>query len=184
MRASFVELDAVDDVAAVARQLDALLLLVLDERGLANWPAMRPTLTTGCRAKGQHNGHLQEDAEEVADVVGLVLGKALGAIAPLEQEAPAFGNFGQLALQLAGLTGKNQRRKAYAFFFGGDYPLALQLGIINGLCVISIVLMRTQRNKTDHVVKQGFMRSFAWIIIFANFFLILNKDYRFIASLA
>jgi len=34
------------------------------------------------------------------------------------------------------------------------------------------------------VVRQGFMRSFAWLIIFANFFLILNKDYRFIIGLA
>jgi hypothetical protein len=72
----------------------------------------------------------------------------------------------------------------YAFFFSGDYPLALQLGIINGLCVIAIVLMRARRSKTDQVVKQGFMRSFAWLIIFANFFLILNKDYRFIIGLA
>ena len=72
----------------------------------------------------------------------------------------------------------------HAFFFGGDYPLALQLGVINGLCVIAIVLMRARRSKTDQVVRQGFMRSFAWLIIFANFFLILNKDYRFIIGLA
>ena len=42
------ELVAVDDVAAVARQFDAVALLGRrDVRGFANWPAMRPILTTG-----------------------------------------------------------------------------------------------------------------------------------------
>jgi hypothetical protein len=41
------ELDAVDDVAAVARQLRRRSSSVGEERGLANWPAMRPTFTTG-----------------------------------------------------------------------------------------------------------------------------------------
>ena len=40
------ELGAVDDVAAVARQLDSPSSFGA-ERGLANWPAMRPTFTTG-----------------------------------------------------------------------------------------------------------------------------------------
>lgn len=72
----------------------------------------------------------------------------------------------------------------HAFFFRGDYPLALQLGIMNALCVIAIVLMRSQRSKTDAAVRTGFMRSFAWLIIAANFFLILNKDHRFISLLS
>jgi hypothetical protein len=62
--------------------------------------------------KGQHDSHLQENAEKVPDVVGLVLGKAFGTVPTLQQESPAFGNLGQLALQLARLTGKHQRRKA------------------------------------------------------------------------
>jgi len=41
------ELDAVDDVATIARQLDAVDVSLGAERGLANWPAMRPTLITG-----------------------------------------------------------------------------------------------------------------------------------------
>jgi hypothetical protein len=53
---------------------------------------------------GQHHRHLQEDAEEIADVVGAVLGKALGAIAALQQECPALGDFGELVLQLTGLN--------------------------------------------------------------------------------
>ena len=60
---------------------------------MANWPAMRPTFTTGERAGiGQHHRHLQEHAEEVADVVGAVLGEALGAIAALQQEGLAGGD--------------------------------------------------------------------------------------------
>ena len=83
-----------------------------DERGLANWPAMRPTFTTGEAAGiGQHHRHLQEDAEEIADVVGAVLGEALGAIAALQQESLAGGDPRQRVLQIARLAGKHQRRK-------------------------------------------------------------------------
>ena len=61
--------------------------------------------------KGQHHRHLQEDAEEVADVVGAVLGEALGAVAALQQESLARGDARQRLLQLARLACKNQRRK-------------------------------------------------------------------------
>ncbi len=48
---------------------------------------MRPTFTTGeVAGKRQHHRHLQEDAEEIADVVGAVFGKAFGAVAALQQE--------------------------------------------------------------------------------------------------
>jgi hypothetical protein len=46
-RAAVGEADVVDDVAAERRQLDAVDGLGGDERGLANWPAMRPTFTVG-----------------------------------------------------------------------------------------------------------------------------------------
>ncbi len=39
--------DVVDIVAAIAGQLDAADTSVSAERGLANWPAMRPSFTTG-----------------------------------------------------------------------------------------------------------------------------------------
>ena len=39
---------------------------------------------------GQDNRHLQENAEEIADVVGAVLGKALRAVTALQQEAFAL----------------------------------------------------------------------------------------------
>ena len=41
------------------------------ERGLANWPAIRPTLTTGTPERvGEGHGHLQDDLELVSDLVG------------------------------------------------------------------------------------------------------------------
>ena len=40
-----------------------------------------------------------------------MLGEALGAITALQQETLALRDFGQLALQLTGLTCKYQRRK-------------------------------------------------------------------------
>jgi hypothetical protein len=112
MRVAFVELDAVDDVAAVARQLDVALLLDIGRTRLGELAGDAADLDHRLLgAEGQHNGHLQEDAEEVADVVGLVLGEAFGAIAALEQKAPAFGDVGERRGQPAGLTRKNQRRK-------------------------------------------------------------------------
>src|SRR4029078_13354630 len=61
---------------------------------------------------GEHHRHLEEDAEEVADVVGAMLGEALGAIAALEQEGLALGDAAERLHQVARLTGKNQRRKS------------------------------------------------------------------------
>ena len=63
------------------------------------------------RPMGQHHGHLQEDAEKITNMVGAVFGEAFGAIAALQQECPAMGDFGQLVGQVARLAGKHQRRE-------------------------------------------------------------------------
>lgn len=70
----------------------------------------------------------------------------------------------------------------YAFFFGGNYPLALQLGIINALCVIAVVLMRSL--PVEAAQDPRFTRVFGWSIVAANVLLILNKDHRFVGFLA
>ncbi len=107
------EVDVVDDVAAIARQL-----LTADRFGrrrarlgeLAGDAAdLHHRLAAG---EGQDHRHLQEDAEEVADIVGGMLGEALGAVAALEQESLALGNLGELALELARLARENERRIA------------------------------------------------------------------------
>ena len=113
-----VELDAVDDVAAVARQLD--FALALDSGGARLGELAGDAADLGDRhrpGKGQDHRHLQEDAEEVADVVGVVLGEALGAVAALEEEPLAGRDPGEPLLELPRLAGKDQRR------IGGDAGL-------------------------------------------------------------
>ncbi len=105
------ELYAVDDVAAVARQRHIALFLDADERGLANWPAMRPTLTTGLlRTEGQDDGHLQKGAEEIADRIGACSAKLSAQSPPCKQEAAALGNIGKRALETARLSREDKRR--------------------------------------------------------------------------
>jgi hypothetical protein len=65
----------------------------------------------------EHNRHLQENAEEVADMIGAVLGKAFRTIATLEQESLAASDRGQAGLQITRFTGEHQWRK------GSELPL-------------------------------------------------------------
>ena len=99
---------------------------------MANWPAMRPTFTTGERAGiGEHHRHLEQHAEKVTDVVGAVLGEALGAVAALKQERLAGRNAGQRFLQVPRLAGKHQRRKGRQLRF--DVAQRLGVGILRHL---------------------------------------------------
>ena len=59
---------------------------------------------------GEHDGHLQDDAQLLSDVVGGELLEALGAVAGLEQEGVAGGDLGEFGLQGAGLAGEHERR--------------------------------------------------------------------------
>ncbi len=70
----------------------------------------------------------------------------------------------------------------YSFFFSGYYPLALQLGVINALCVIAIILLRAL--PVEAAQDPRFSRGFAWMIIAANVLLVLNKDHHFVGFLA
>ena len=106
------ELDVVDDVAAIARQLLAVLRLGRRRARLGELAGDAADLHHRRAAGiGQHHRHLQEHAEEVADVVGAMLGEALGAIAALQQEGLARGHARELRLQLARLARKHQRRE-------------------------------------------------------------------------
>ena len=109
---AFRERDVVDDVAAVARQLLAVDLLGRRRTRLGKLAGDAADLHHRQRASvGQDDRHLQEDAEEVADVVGAVLGEALGTVAALQQEGLAFGDARQRFLQVARLAREHQRRK-------------------------------------------------------------------------
>ena len=107
-----VEVGAVDDVAAVGGQRHAVLGLVVGRARLGELAGDAADLHHGLGAgEGQDDRHLQEHAEEVADVVRAMLGEAFGAVPALEQERIARGDLGELLLQLARLTCKNERRK-------------------------------------------------------------------------
>ncbi len=106
-----IKLDAVDDVAAVARQLLAALAFHRRRARLGELAGDAADLDhRRFGGKGHNHGHLQEGAEEITDIVGAVFGEAFGAIAALKQESPAGRHVGELALELARLAGKNQRR--------------------------------------------------------------------------
>ncbi len=112
------ERDVIDDVAAIDRQLHAVALFRRRCARLGELAGDAADLHhRRGRRIGQHHRHLQEDAEEVADVVGAVLGEALGAIAALQQESLAGGDARELLLEVARLAGKNQRREGRKLLF-------------------------------------------------------------------
>ena len=101
-RAGGVEIEAVDDVAAVGRQGDAVLRLGVGRARLGELAGEPPELDHRAGgAEGQHHRHLQQHLEGVADVVGVELGEALGAVAALQQEGLAGGDIGRAAPSVA-----------------------------------------------------------------------------------
>ncbi len=124
--------DIVDDVAAIARQLDAIDLFGSGRTRLGELAGDAADLHHRQGAGiGQDHRHLQKHAEEIADVVGAMLGEALGAIAALQQEGFAGGDARQRLLQIAGFTCKNQRRKRGQLRL--DFGQCLGIGIIGNL---------------------------------------------------
>ena len=110
MRACGRELRTVDDVAAVARQLLAALLLGRRGARLGELAGDAPHLHhLRVAGEGQDQRHLQEQLEIVADIVGLVLLEALRAVAALQQEALAAGYARQLLLEGAHLLDEHER---------------------------------------------------------------------------
>ena len=106
------EVRPVDDVAAVARQLLAVLLLGVGGARLGELPGHAADLHhPGVAGEGEDQRHLQEQLEIVADVVGLVLLEALGAVAALQQEALAPRHLGEPLLEVEHLLDENQRRE-------------------------------------------------------------------------
>src|SRR5262245_3265606 len=113
-----IKLDAVDDVATVARQFLSFALL---HRRRA-WLCELPGNTADFHHRhgggiGEHHRHLQEYAQEVADivgadVVGAVLGESFGAIATLQEESLSRRDAPERLFQAAGFTRKHERPKS------------------------------------------------------------------------
>ncbi len=79
-----VEIEAVDDVAAIGGERDPVLRLAVRGARLGELTGHPPELDHRAgRAEGQHHRHLQQYLEAVADVVGVELGEAFGAVAAL-----------------------------------------------------------------------------------------------------
>ena len=132
MRACAREFRAVDDVAAIDRQLDTVALLGRRRARLGELSGDAADLHHRRRRRvGQDHGHLQEHAKEVADIVGAVLGEAFGAIAALQQECLARRDLGERPLEIARLAGEHQRRKGRKLAF--DVGQRLRVRIIRHL---------------------------------------------------
>ena len=105
------EVEAVDRVAAVGRQRDALAGLEVGGARLGVLPGEPADLDhRHRRGVGQHDRHLEQHAQLVADVVGGDAGEGLGAVAAHEHERLAARDRGDLVLQVVALTGEDQRR--------------------------------------------------------------------------
>ena len=115
--------DVVDDVAAIARQLLAVALFGRRRARLGELAGDAADFDHRQRAAiCEHDRHLQEHAEEVADVIGAVLGKAFRAVAALQQESLTVGDAGERLFERARLAGKDQRRERSKLLFGiGQY---------------------------------------------------------------
>ena len=86
---------------------------------MANCPAIRPTFTTGTLpAKVSTTAICKMTRKGIADIVRVEFGKALGAVAALQQKRLALDDLGQIIGQVARLACKNQRRIVAQRFFG------------------------------------------------------------------
>ena len=114
------ELHAVDVVAAIARQRDAVLLLEIARPRLGELPRHAPDLHhRQLRREGQHHRHLQKHAEGIADVVGMEIGEAFGTVSALQQKGVPRRDLGQPRRQVARLAGEDQRRIGFDLGFDG-----------------------------------------------------------------
>ena len=103
----------VDDVAAEHRQLDVADALGGTRARLGELTGDATDLDDrDTHRVRHHDGHLQDDPELLADVVGGELLEALGAVTGLQQEGVAGGDLGERRLQRPRLAGEHERREA------------------------------------------------------------------------
>ena len=103
--------DVVDHVAPERRQLDAVDRLGGRRTGLGELAGDASDLHHGdTRRVGEHDRHLEDDLQLVADGVGAERVERFGAVAGLEQERPAGGHLGQVGGESSGLAGEDERR--------------------------------------------------------------------------
>ncbi len=92
--------DVVDDVSAERRQFEVADHLGGGGAGLRELAGHAADLHDGNPdGVGEHDGHLQDDAQLLSNVVGGELLEALGTVAGLEQEGASGGHTGEFGLQ-------------------------------------------------------------------------------------
>ena len=104
------EVDAIDDISPVGRQPTAITDLCRFRAGLCELPgeaAHFDDRTGG--SVSQNNGHLQQHAKGVADVVRVKLREALGAMAALQEKRAPLGDFRESAGEISRFPGEDQR---------------------------------------------------------------------------
>ncbi len=107
----FREFKTVDVVTTVSGQRNAALRFLTARAWLGELPGDAAKLHHRQRTGiSQDNGHLQDDAERVADFIGAEFREALGTVAALEQESLSLGDLPQPGLEVARLACKNKRR--------------------------------------------------------------------------
>ena len=111
MRAAGGELGAVDDVAAVARQLAPPWVSVSEQRGLANCPAMRPIFTTGRLAPKVSTTAICSSTRKVSRMTLAVKSPKLSAQSPpCSTKALPSAGLRQRRLEPARFAGEDERR--------------------------------------------------------------------------
>ena len=104
------ELDIVDDVAAVGRQLRAVTFFRrfgARFRELAREPPHLYDRTGGAESK--YDRHLQQHSKRIANIVRMKLGEALGTVPTLEEKSAPASDLRERIHEIARFAGKYQR---------------------------------------------------------------------------
>mmetsp|Transcript_892 Transcript_892/g.2125 ORF Transcript_892/g.2125 Transcript_892/m.2125 type:complete len:240 (+) Transcript_892:975-1694(+) len=114
------ELLAIDDVSAVRRETNAILHLIRFTARLGELSRHASDLDDWHgRSEGQHEGHLEDDAEGVSDVIDVELVECFGAVSAHEEEALPGAGACELLVQRTDLSRKDKRRESLQLFDGG-----------------------------------------------------------------
>jgi hypothetical protein len=109
---AFGEVEAVDDVAAVCGQGHVAARLGVARAGLRELPRHAAHLhDRHGGAVGQHDRHLQDRLDAVADLLGSRPGERLGAVAALQHERATGCRLPQLVAQVVDLAREDQGRQ-------------------------------------------------------------------------
>ena len=95
LRTARIELDAVDDIAAIGGQYDAIVRFVMRAARLGELPGNPRHFDQGSVDRGlEPLGHRVEQAGNTRHLLRDRIAKAFRAVAALKEEAPPFGQLG------------------------------------------------------------------------------------------